>query len=47
MGGEICRCRDNKLEGGTSRKPNFFNFWPNEVSKKPSKGFLDVLKPLE
>jgi hypothetical protein len=32
---------------GTSRKPIFFNFWPNEVLKKPSYGFLDVLKTLE
>jgi hypothetical protein len=24
--GAFCRCRDNKLEGGTSRRPNFFVF---------------------
>jgi hypothetical protein len=34
--GAICRSRDNKLEEGTSKKPNFFVFWPNEVLKKPS-----------
>jgi hypothetical protein len=45
--GAFCRYRDNKLEGGTSRRPNFFVFWPNKVPKKPSQGFLDALKPLE
>jgi hypothetical protein len=45
--GAFCRCRDNKLEGETSKKPNFFVFWPNEVPKNPSYGFLDALKPLE
>jgi hypothetical protein len=34
--GAFCRCRDNKLEGGTSRRPNFFVFRPIEVPKKPS-----------
>jgi hypothetical protein len=34
--GAFCRCRDNKLEGGTSRRPNFFVFLPIEVLKKPS-----------
>ena len=45
--GVFCRCRDNKLEGGTSRRPNFFVFRPIEVPKEPRQGFLDALKPLE
>jgi hypothetical protein len=45
--GAFCRCRDNKLDGGTSRRSNFFVFRPIEVSKKPRHGFLDALKPLE
>jgi hypothetical protein len=36
--GAICRCKDNKFEGGTSRKPIFFNFWPNKVPKKVQLG---------
>ena len=44
--GAFWRTRDNKFEGETSRKPIFFIFWPNEVPKKPNKGFLDVLNPL-
>jgi hypothetical protein len=45
--GAFCRCRDNKLEEGTFRRPNFFVFRPIEVPKEPSWGFLDALKPLE
>jgi hypothetical protein len=45
--GAIFRCRDNKLERGTSRRPNFFVFRSIEVSKEPRQGFLDALKPLE
>jgi hypothetical protein len=45
--GAFCRSRDSKLEGGTSRRPNFFVFQPIEVLKEPRKGFLDALKPLE
>jgi hypothetical protein len=36
--GAFCRCRDNKLEGGTSRRPNFFVFRPIEVPKEPRLG---------
>jgi hypothetical protein len=34
------------LKEENGRRPIFFVFWPNEVPKKPSYGFLDVLDPL-
>ena len=46
-GGAFCRCKDSKLEGGTSRRHNFFIFRPIEVSKEPRQGFWDAGKPLE
>jgi hypothetical protein len=34
------------LKEENGRRPIFFIFWPNEVPKKISWGFLDVLNPL-
>jgi hypothetical protein len=45
--GVFFRCRDSKLEGGTSRRHKFFMFRPIEVPKEPRQGFWNALKPLE
>jgi hypothetical protein len=37
----------SSLKEENGRRPIFFIFWPNEVPKNPSYGFLDVLNPLE
>ena len=45
--GVFCIFRDNKLEEGDFRRPNFFIFRPIEVPKEPRQGFWDAGKPLE